>query len=169
MPILRGFHARAREYLPSRSRFQEVGADHAKPAVKSAADHALRACVADLGLSSDVRIRWFIPEGESSRKRREWYGDAATPWVTFEAEQTLTGKVEPAAHTELWIRADQSPEDVVDTVAHEARHSWQFKRYFEGSRAFAMPRGAAAPHVEEDADEYAARHVEDKPSRTADR
>jgi hypothetical protein len=165
MPIPRSFHERAHEHISSRSRFQEVGAEYTRPAVKSAADHALRACVADLGLPSDARIRWFIPEGESSRKTREWYGDAATPWVTFEAEETLTGKVEPATHAELWIRADQSPEDVVDTVAHEARHSWQLMRYFGGSRTFALPRGSVAPHVEEDADEYAAWYVRRPPDR----
>jgi len=159
MPIPRSFHERAHEHISSRSRFQEVGANFAKPEVKTAADEVLRACVADLGLPNDVRIRWFIPEDDTSRKMRERCGDAATPWVTFEAEETLAGKVEPAAHAELWIRADQSPEDVVDTVAHEARHSWQLMRYFGGSRTFALPRGSVAPHVEEDADEYGARHI----------
>jgi hypothetical protein len=136
-----------------------VSADYAKPAVQTAADQVLRACAADLDLPSDVRIRWFVPESETFRKIRERYGNVATPWMTFEAEEPLMGKVEPAAHAELWVRADLSPEEVADTVAHEARHSWQFKRYFEGNRTFALPRGAEAPHVEEDADDYASRHV----------
>lgn len=131
--------------------YREVGASFAEPMTRLAALEALGACVRDLGLPAETCIRWFMPDAEAG---------TSSLGKSFEDRDTLLGKVEPKNHTELWIKASASLEAVRETVCHEARHAWQFQRYFAEGGPFEMEHGSKGLYIEGDADEYAAMMVQ---------
>lgn len=147
-PVVRGGRI---VYEPVPDRLQEVGEAYPAPAVKAAAETALRAAVADLGLPASTRIIWCVEEGESSRKMRQRYGE--TPWRAVETPVKARGMVEPADPTALWVVASQTPEAVAETVRHECRHSWQLQT---GAYRWAAPELATMELRESDAAAYAA-------------
>lgn len=135
-------------------RLQEVGPGYPAPAVKAAAEAALRDSVADLGLPSSTRIVWCVVESESSRRLRQVYGE--TPWKTVALNDFggARGLVHPDEPDVLWVRGDQEPEAVANTVRHECRHSWQLQ---PGAARWAEPGLQTMDEREADAAAYADR------------
>jgi len=94
-------------------------ASHVDPALVGLAAQAIETASADLKISPP-RVRWFTPESPMHWVYRKKYGVA--DWVSFKNARDILGATWPIRNDEIWIRADLTPGDLVETAAHETRH-----------------------------------------------
>ena len=109
------------------ARFMEVSIG--SEAAKAAVEEVLPVLKRDLGLDA-VTVKWFRPETAERRAYRESTG--STAWHTFEAEEGRLGQCLGSEPNEVWVRADLDALDAAEVLAHELRHSADFKRYVDG-------------------------------------
>src|SRR5712691_7692262 len=107
--------ARATEILTKdQVTYAEVTESWVDRSVRDLARRALQWACKDLR-NPLPKIRWFSLETPAESEYRKQDPDA---WLTFKSEP-IRGL---AKQGEIWIRTDQRGRDLVETVAHEAKH-----------------------------------------------
>jgi len=108
--------------------FREIPASQVDPQVHLAATTMLEYVKKDLQLN-EIEIRWVLEDepifGKIERLLAELSGSEPE---AFEAEP-FSGLTKSFHDSVIWIRADLTPAEAALTVAHEARHLWQLRRY----------------------------------------
>ena len=113
---------------PTAAVFMETSV--AGEAAKAAVEEVLPVLKRDLGLDA-VTVKWFRPETAERKAYRESTG--STAWHTFEAEEGRLGQCLGSEPNEVWVRADLDALDAAEVLAHEMRHSADFKRFVDGT------------------------------------
>ena len=108
--------------------YREIPASQVDPQVYLAAHAMLEFVKKDLDLPQ-IEIRWVLEDDPTFAKIDRLLADLmkAEP-NTFETEP-FSGLTKSFHDGVIWVRADLTPKEASLTVAHEARHLWQLKRY----------------------------------------
>jgi len=108
--------------------FREIPASQVDPQVHLAAHAMLEYVKADLELP-EIVIRWAkVDDPTFARIERLLAELSGNEPETFE-EEPFSGLTKSFHDGVIWVRADLTPKEAALTVAHEARHLWQLKRY----------------------------------------
>lgn len=112
--------------------YQEAELSEVPLNLRQAAEKTIKFCKQYLGLPA-IEIIWM-------RKVSEWErGFAKLDKIfsracgkrpnTFESDIQIAGQVRGFTDGLIWVSLDLSPDEVIKTVAHEARHLFQLQKY----------------------------------------
>lgn len=94
--------------------YGELSRDEIEPETRKKALKMVAHCCKEIGLGS-VSIRWFLPVENSIHKK---------PFSStfINKHDQLRGLVRACATHEIWVRAHQLENNMLETVAHECAH-----------------------------------------------
>jgi hypothetical protein len=74
-----------------------------------------------------LKVAWFSADDDQPLAPEEWT-DPVKAGLNSGPVGKLRGLVMKVMPSVVWCRSDLTPREVAETVAHEARHAWQFKQ-----------------------------------------